>query len=231
MGTEKLIDNLVDVKFYMNKKKETKKSSMKLIYARFKHGDEPVQISTQIYADPKTWNAELHCVDKGDRKTIQKINSSLALFSKTINLRYYELLLKRKNFSVKLLKRFITTGKYEVEPEYTSLITYFKHFIEVTEKRVGIDLEYKTFTRYVTTLTRTQLYIKKKYDDADDILFEDLNLEFVKFFYVQIRNEYEIAHNTALKYVERLLTVINDARKNVKNSLFEILITSLLGKK
>lgn len=217
MGTEKLIDNLVDVKFYMNKKKETKKSSMKLIYARFKHGDEPVQISTQIYADPKTWNAELHCVDKGDRKTIQKINSSLALFSKTINLRYYELLLKRKNFSVKLLKRFITTGKYEVEPEYTSLITYFKHFIEVTEKRVGIDLEYKTFTRYVTTLTRTQLYIKKKYDDADDILFEDLNLEFVKFFYVQIRNEYEIAHNTALKYVERLLTVINDARKNVKN--------------
>ena len=219
MGTKKLFEqNLVEVKFYMNKQKKAKKSSEKLIYARFKHGEIPVQVSSQIYADPDTWNPQLHCVDKGDRKTMMNINSSLAFFAKTINTCYCELYLKKRDFSVDLLKQFITTGKYEDDPEYTSLIAYFEYFNQKTKKRVGIDLEHKTYTRYETALTRTKLYIKRNYNGAEDVPFEKLNLEFVKFFYIDVRKEYKIAHNTALKYVEKLLTVITDARDNINNN-------------
>ena len=81
------------------------------------------------------------------------------------------------------------------------------------ESRVNIDLAARTLGRYRVTRDRACIFIKETCG-TPDLPLEEINYSLVKKFYLFIREKYNSENNNALKYVQRLKTVINDARAN-----------------
>ena len=103
-------------------------------------------------------------------------------------------------------------GQVEQKKQAT-LLQHFDKFLVDMESRVNIDLAARTLGRYRVTRDRACIFIKETCG-TPDLPLEEINYSLVEKFYLFIREKYNSENNNALKYVQRLKTVINDARAN-----------------
>ncbi|OUN66494.1 hypothetical protein B5G13_08650 [Butyricimonas sp. An62] len=127
-------------------------------------------------------------------------------------LQHYNEIAREKGFvSVDYLKSSVL-GQVEQKKQAT-LLQHFDKFLVDMESRVNIDLAARTLGRYRVTRDRACIFIKETCG-TPDLPLEEINYSLVEKFYLFIREKYNSENNNALKYVQRLKTVINDARAN-----------------
>ena len=80
----------------------------------------------------------------------------------------------------------------------------------------------RTYQRYRTTLDHTTAYIKWKYE-TNDLELKELNYEFAKDYFFWLRTVKNCNHNSAMKYISTLSTVLKECRKKrwLKEDPFE----------
>lgn len=199
--------NTFTVLFYL--KKESKEIE-KLIFTRISINSRRTQFSTRLKIEEKSWDQKNQQA-KGRTAKSNEINNTLTTLKSKI-LQHYNEIAREKGFvSVDYLKSSVL-GQVEQKKQAT-LLQHFDKFLVDMESRVNIDLAARTLGRYRVTRDRACIFIKETCG-TPDLPLEEINYSLVKKFYLFIREKYNSENNNALKYVQRLKTVINDARAN-----------------
>ncbi len=199
--------NTFTVLFYL--KKESKEIE-KLIFTRISINSRRTQFCTRLKIEEKSWDQKNQQA-KGRTAKSNEINNALTTLKSKI-LQHYNEIAREKGFvSVDYLKSSVL-GQVEQKKQAT-LLQHFDKFLVDMESRVNIDLAARTLGRYRVTRDRACIFIKETCG-TPDLPLEEINYSLVKKFYLFIREKYNSENNNALKYVQRLKTVINDARAN-----------------
>jgi site-specific recombinase XerD len=94
-----------------------------------------------------------------------------------------------------------------------NLIEVFKEHNKNITKLSGKDYSPSTIKKYETTLTFTQIFLKKKYN-CDDINIKDINHTFLTNYEYFFKTERNCSHNTTMRYVKNLKKIIRIALSN-----------------
>ena len=92
-----------------------------------------------------------------------------------------------------------------------TILEFFEQHNEQYLQKVKMDPTNKTYWRYELTRRRLEEFIKYKYS-VSDMPLKDINVLFVENFLLFNENVHGCNHNTAMKFVQRLRTVVNFAK-------------------
>ncbi|SFW50033.1 site-specific integrase [Chitinophaga sancti] len=178
------------------------------IYMRITVGTERTEISTGIYINIKNWDDKRQSI-KGKDIDVDINNAKLDTLVKSFKLSVKELIDNEVDYTSESLKNKIL-GKDVV---YKSLIPIFESHLKKMEELEGKDYASSTVKRYKTTLTHVQEFIKYKFKQ-NDVLLSHLNLSFVNELEHYFKTVKNCNHNSSVKYIKNLRSVINQAVAN-----------------
>ncbi|MDR2917116.1 MAG: site-specific integrase, partial [Tannerella sp.] len=99
------------------------------------------------------------------------------------------------------------------EEEEKTIISYFDKFNEQYKLKVGTTATHKTYTRYLLTRDRLVEFMKERYS-LSDMSIKEITVAFVDDFYLYVRNHTECNHNSTLKFLQRLRTIMYYAKNS-----------------
>jgi site-specific recombinase XerD len=175
------------------------------IYARLTSRGQRVELTTGLKVDPSRWSKEQHKV-KGSNNSCKMINSCLEEFRNKVFAIYSGLLNKGEPFTVFDINN-VMKGIGQNSTTVLNLIDMHN-----TRKKdlIGIDLKGATYKRYCTLRNHVENFIKIKFNKPDVHITEFSFPVLMEFeFYLKVK--LGIGHNTAVKYIRNLRTVINYA--------------------
>ncbi|WPQ65500.1 site-specific integrase [Chitinophaga sancti] len=178
------------------------------IYMRITVGAERAEISTGIYINIKNWDEKRQTI-KGKDIDVDINNAKLDQLIKSFKSSVKELIDNEVEYTSETLKNKIL-GKDVI---YKSLIPIFESHIKKMEELEGKDYAPSTIKRYKTTLTHVQEFIKYKHKQTD-VLLSHLNLSFVNELEHYFKTVKNCNHNSSVKYIKNLRSVINQAVAN-----------------
>lgn len=190
--------------FFLKQAKNQKKDE-RFIYLRITVDGTPKELSTKRKWESVRWDQRWGRA-KGNREDALKLNRYLDAFRETIYSAKSRLLLAGKEVTAQSLKDFVTgTG------ERKALLDVFLKHIEGIRSLIGKDYSERTYKRYRTTHDHTKAFIEWRYG-AERIGFElnELDYEFAKDYSVWLKTVKRCNHNTAMKYVSTLKTVLSE---------------------
>lgn len=88
------------------------------------------------------------------------------------------------------------------------LVYQFKKQLKFFKTKTGFRLDQKTLNRYELTLNRVIEFMRSELG-IDDIHIQKIDLYFIERFYFFIREKYSCINNTAIKYVQRLASIVS----------------------
>jgi len=155
----------------------------------------------------RTWSADRWDQASGKATGTKEDAKILNVYLDTLRNEVYGakavLLEKKKPVTAENLKNAIT-GK---DNQKILLLDQLRKHIEKIKALIGTDFAPATLKRYNTTLKNTYEFIQWKYG-AQDIDIQDLNYEFVSEFSFWLKTVKECAHNSALKYIGQIKTIV-----------------------
>ena len=197
--------NTFRILFYV-KRSAVKKTGKAPIIARITVDQAICQFNTQLEIDPKLWNVSL---GKAAGRTAESIRINLLLDDiKMMVQRHYHTLLEIDGYVTAERVRDAYLGKTE---KTRTILEFFAQHNEQYLQKVKMDPTNKTYWRYELTRRRLQEFIKYKYS-VSDMPLKDINVLFVENFLLFNENVHSCNHNTAMKFVQRLRTVVNFAK-------------------
>lgn len=218
----KEMQNTFNILYYLSKVKEAKARNKKaVIYIRITVCGDDTAFSTQLKVHPDRWSQQdQRATGKGEN--ITSINLTLANLYDRIERAYNEALRHELTITPLELKETICPTAQKKD----TFLSYFKRHNEFFEKkRVVIrkrnaekisnrkkDKEDKTFKRYVLAKERFKEFLLEKYN-VEDISFYKLNSIIIEEYELFLRDKYNLINNTAMKFMQKLRTVVIYARK------------------
>ena len=197
--------NTFKVLFYV-KRNAVKKTGEAPIIARITVDQAISQFNTQLEIDPKMWSVSL---GKAAGRTTESVRINLLLEDiKMKAQRHYHTLLDIDGYVTAERVRDAYLGKTE---KTRTILEFFEQHNEQYLQKVKMDPTNKTYWRYELTRRRLEEFIKYKYS-VSDIPLKDINVLFVENFLLFNENVHDCNHNTAMKFVQRLRTVVNFAK-------------------
>lgn len=197
--------NTFRILFYV-KRSAVKKTGKAPIIARITVDQAICQFNTQLEIDPKLWNVSL---GKAAGRTAESIRINLLLDDiKMMVQRHYHTLLEIDGYVTAERVRDAYLGKTE---KTRTILEFFAQHNEQYLQKVKMDPTNKTYWRYDLTKRRLEEFIKYKYS-VSDMPLKDINVLFVENFLLFNENVHGCNHNTAMKFVQRLRTVVNFAK-------------------
>lgn len=197
--------NTFKVLFFV-KRAAVKKSGKAPIIARITIDQDKIQFYTQLEVAPDQWNVPRGRVT-GRGPEAQQINSLLDDIRMTVQKQYHTLL-ETDGYVTAERVRDAYLGKTE---KTRTILEFFAQHNEQYLQKVKMDPTNKTYWRYELTRRRLEEFIKYKYS-VSDIPLKDINVLFVENFLLYNENVHGCNHNTAMKFVQRLRTVVNFAK-------------------
>lgn len=197
--------NTFKVLFYV-KRNAVKKTGKAPIIARITVDQAISQFNTQLEIDPKMWSVSL---GKAAGRTTESVRINLLLEDiKMKAQRHYHTLLDIDGYVTAERVRDAYLGKTE---KTRTMLEFFAQHNEQYLQKVKMDPTNKTYWRYELTRRRLEEFIKYKYS-VSDMPLKDINVLFVENFLLFNENVHGCNHNTAVKFVQRLRTVVNFAK-------------------
>lgn len=196
-----------NILFYI-KKNEPKKDGSVVIMVRITINGVRSQFSSKLLVQPDQWDNKLERV-KGYTAEARNLNRAIDNIRAKITTNRNKLM-EIDGYVTSERLRNILLGKEEKEK---TIISYFDKFIEQYKLKVGALASHKTYTRYVLTRQRLVEFMKERYN-LTDMPVKDITVSFVDEFYLYIRNNTECNHNSTLKFLQRVRTILYFAKNS-----------------
>lgn len=196
-----------NILFYI-KKNEPKKDGSVVIMVRITINGVRSQFSSKLLVQPDQWDNKLERV-KGYTAEARNLNRAIDNIRAKITTNRNKLM-EIDGYVTSERLRNILLGKEEKEK---TIISYFDKFIKQYKLKVGALATHKTYTRYVLTRQRLVEFMKERYN-LTDMPVKDITVSFVDEFYLYIRNNTECNHNSTLKFLQRVRTILYFAKNS-----------------
>lgn len=197
--------NTFKVLFFV-KRAALKKSGEAPIIARITIDQDKIQFYTKLEVAPDLWDVPRGKVTGRGPEALQ-INALLDDIRMAIQKQYHSLL-ETDGYVTAERVRDAYLGKTE---KTRTILEFFEQHNEQYLQKVKMDPTNKTYWRYELTRRRLEEFIKYKYS-VSDMPLKDINVLFVENFLLFNENVHGCNHNTAMKFVQRLRTVVNFAK-------------------
>lgn len=172
------------------------------IFLRITINGKRAEISIKRYIDPNKWDSKANKA-KGNKSEIKSLNLYLDTVKNKIHDHHRHMLDRNEIITARKLKnRYLgitDTNKYILE--------CFKDHNDEMFKLIGKEYSESTHTKYCTTYDHLKKYIKKEYK-VDDLLLNELDLQFIKGFESYLMQN-KCCHNTAVKYAKNAMKITN----------------------
>jgi site-specific recombinase XerD len=193
--------------FFFLKAPKNQKSDERYIYLRITVDGIPKELSLKRIWNLSRWDQATGKA-KGNKEDALMLNAYLDVFTANVYSTKSKLMLSGKEITAETLKNYLTG---DGEEKRMLLEIFGKHNNQI-HALIGKGYSYRTFQRYRTTLDHTIAYIKWKYDKSDFEL-KELNYEFAKDYFFWLRTIKNCNHNSAMKYISTLGTILKECRK------------------
>jgi integrase len=193
--------------FFFLKQPKNQKSDERYVYLRVTVDGISKELSTKRVWNSSRWDQNTGRA-KGNKEDALKLNAYLDVYRINIYGAKGKLMLADKAISAESIKNFLTGHG---EEKRLLLEIFLKHNNEI-KALVGKDYAYRTFQRYRTTYDHTKAFIAWKYG-KDDLELKELNYEFAKDFSFWLKTIKECNHNSSMKYISTLKSVLIDCIK------------------
>ena len=203
--------------FFFLKAPKNQKSDERYIYLRITVDGIPKELSLKRMWNSSRWDQETGKA-KGNKEDALKLNAYLDVLRANVYSTKGQLMLAGKEITSELLKNYLN-GYGE---EKRMLLEIFKKHNQQIYELIDKGYSNRTYQRYRTTLDHTTAYIKWKYE-TNDLELKELNYEFAKDYFFWLRTVKNCNHNSAMKYISTLSTVLKECRKKrwLKEDPFE----------
>ncbi|MEI9910258.1 MAG: phage integrase SAM-like domain and Arm DNA-binding domain-containing protein [Bacteroidota bacterium] len=196
------IRNTFSILFFMHRSK-TNRHNEHPIYCRLTVQGKSREFSTQIWASNDKWSVRT--------SRISGTNESVKTANHTLN----NIRLNLMNVRTKLLsegklitaEKVVNTHLGKTEKKYTLIELHEYHNEQHVKKLIGKDYAYGTYERYKTSLDHVKKFIAYKYK-VNDMLLTDMNFSFANDYEFYLKTVKNCSHNTTIKYIKNLKTVI-----------------------
>lgn len=193
--------------FFFLKQPKNQTNDERYVYLRITVDGIAKELSTKRTWNFSRWDQPTGRA-KGTKEDALKLNAYLDAYRANVYSAKSALLQAEKEITAAALKDYLTGKGNEVR----NLIQTFNSHIEEIKSLIGQDYSYRTFQRYRTTRDHTGAFIKWKYN-SDDLRLKDLNYEFAKDFSIWLKTIKKCNHNSSMKYISTLKTVLLECIK------------------
>lgn len=194
--------NTFSILFFMHRSK-TNKVGEHPIYCRLTVQGKSREFSTQIWALNDKWSAANSKL-VGSKESTKTANHTLSTIRLNLmNLRN-KLLSEGKLITAESV---INLHLGKTEKKYSLIEIHDYHNEQHVKKLIGKDYAYGTYGRYKTSLDHIKRFIFFKYK-VHDMLLSDMNLSFANDYEFYLKTVKNCSHNTTLKYIKNLQTVL-----------------------
>ncbi len=159
--------------------------------------------------EPDDWLPAPACRAIGNSAAGQEINTYIDVMKVKVYEARTGLIMKGQHITAKELKE-IATGALQRQRMF--LVIFDKH-IKTIEKLVGKEYSKDTWQRYQRVYRYTMEFIRWKYGKPDLNIYS-LDLAFIRDFYGWLRGDKDIGHNTCIKYIFLMKSVVLMCRDN-----------------
>jgi len=172
------------------------------IFLRITINGKRAEISIKRYIDPDKWDSKANKA-KGNKSEIKSLNLYLDTVKNKIHDHHRHMVDRNEIITARKLKnRYLgitETNKY--------ILDCFKDHNDEMYKLIDKEYSNSTYKKYCTTYDHLKKYIKKEYK-VDDLLLNELNLQFIKGFESYLMQN-KCCHNTAVKYAKNAMKITN----------------------
>jgi site-specific recombinase XerD len=175
------------------------------VYIRITVDGKRTEISTKIYVAPERWNSQKGRV-KGSHETTKSLNRSIEMFEQKLKEIYTRLIEKETIINIDSIKStFLNT-----EEKQRLLVDHFEFHYEQMKREIDLNYSKGTVKNWKVTLGHLRTFVQREYG-ATDITFKELNKQFVIDFDLFAKRYWHCGNNAALKHIQRIKKVVNDA--------------------
>ena len=201
MGTR----NTFKVLFYIKKNAPLRNGNTPIM-GRITINGQRTQLSTRLSVDPNLWNVNLGRVT-GRRADAVRINEQLSQIRYHIERCYNTLFYDHTLVTPQMVKEMYFGNDRRSE----MLLAFFREHNEEFRRMVGISRSKTTYYKYRTVYNHLGNYISGKYE-RQDLLFRELDREFLTGFHQYIAQECGHKKNTTWIYMIALKHILMLAR-------------------
>ncbi len=190
--------------FHIIKSKKRKDKNVP-VYLRITVDGVRTEFSIKRFIDPDRWNSSAGKA-KGTNDDSKELNDYIEVIQKKIKKAHKELIDEEKTITgPAIISRY--TGK---DTKAHTLVSTFNYFIKKIKARVGKDYATGTVTRYETTLSHIENFLKEYYS-SDDILLKKLDFAFASNLEQYFKVTRTCNHNTTMKYIKNVKKIVHFA--------------------
>lgn len=197
--------NTFKVLFYV-KKKAPLRSGEVPVMGRITINGQRAQFATQIAVSPENWNTELGRINGRGADTV-RINERLANIRYQVEKCYQTLFYERTSVTPLMVKELY----FGLNLPEDTLISFFRRHNEEFLQMVGVSRSKTTYYKYRCVCTHLETFIRKKYGRRD-LLFKELDRDFLTGFHAYIIRECGYKKNTTWVYMIALKHILMLAR-------------------
>jgi site-specific recombinase XerD len=176
------------------------------LFLRISLNGKRVEIALKRAIEPHLWDNKRQCV-KGRSPEAASINDQIRVFKRRLHDIYVGSLERDEFVSAEKLKNTFLG----INTDRKTLVQAFTFHNEKMLAQVGGEFAIGTYKRYNTCLKLLkefmQIQLKK-----DDILLEDINLQFISEFDFYLRVKRGCNNNTTVKYLKNFKKIVNLSR-------------------
>ncbi|MCC8175363.1 MAG: site-specific integrase [Bacteroidales bacterium] len=194
------------VSFYLRSNHTTKEGKLPIMTRISLRGDRVTVGSTGCFTDPKLWNSGTSRV-KGRSGDALATNTELDRIEADLNYIY-----RRNEFEDFLTVEFIKSEYLGKTADKSSFLGFFDEFLKKTEAEVGVSRTKASFTKYDVIRRRFADFIYLRYK-RKDLHMGELSYMHVSEFEHYLITECKYKHNTAMRIMRNLKTVVLQAMK------------------
>ncbi len=176
------------------------------IMIRITHLDKRCNINTHLKVLPNLWDAKKQRV-KGTCDQSKQINNLLVTFQTRILYIYDDLLRSRKSFTVADIQEAYHGKAKSVH----CLLEVFKEHNDEIRSQIGIGYSKSTYAKYDSAFRLLSLFLKANLKKPD-ITLDQIDSGFLSRYEHFLKVERKNNHNSAVKRLQHLKTVLRFAR-------------------
>jgi site-specific recombinase XerD len=189
------------VSFYL--KRNVFRDGMNPVMGRITLGDERVQFSCKLEANPSLWDVRAGRMS-GKSHHAQKVNREIDKINVAVNTRYREILSTKGQATASEVKNAFSGNASAQE----TILKVFHEHNEDFQKRIGVNIAKGTFLNFRNSYQLLEKFMQKKYH-VSDLSFRQLDISFIENYDYFLRIDCRFQVATVMKK-------INDLRKIVR---------------
>jgi integrase len=193
--------------FFFLKKPKNQKSDERYVYLRITVDGIPKEVSLKREWHESRWD-QTQGRAKGHKEDALKLNAFLDVFVASVYSAKSKFMSEERTITSEALKNLLSGNHVEKR----KLLAVFQKHNEEILSLVGNDYAYRTYQRYRTTYDHTKAFLKSIYN-IEDLELKELNYGFAKDFSIWLKTVKKCNHNSAMKYISTLKTVLLECIK------------------